>query len=173
MISQIEILISVFGVLAMCIVRIIAWRYVTVRATTVRQFARTDAAREKALRESEHRFQEFAASASDWMWEMNKEFKFTYFSNVNSQPRLLNLIGKTRWEVGGIDPEADEHWGKHKRVLEAREPFRNFAKWYRASDSNLRHVVSAGRPIFDKNSLFQGYRGTAYDGTEKNALKVV
>ena len=111
MISQIEILISVFGVLAMCLVRIIAWRYVTVRATTVRQFARTDAAREKALRESEHRFQEFAASASDWMWEMNKEFKFTYFSNVNSKPRLLNLIGKTRWEVAGIDPEADEHWG--------------------------------------------------------------
>tara|TARA_S200000501_G_scaffold234006_1_gene219500 strand:+ start:207 stop:344 length:138 start_codon:yes stop_codon:yes gene_type:complete len=45
MISQIEILISVFGVLAMGLVGIIAWRYVTVRTTTVRQFARTDAAR--------------------------------------------------------------------------------------------------------------------------------
>ena len=116
----------------MCLVRIIAWRYVTVRATTVRQFARTDAARERALRESEHRFQGFAASSSNWMWEMNKEFKFTYFSNVNSQRRLLNLTGKTRWEVAGIDPEADEHWGIHKQVLEAREPFRNFAICYSA-----------------------------------------
>jgi len=116
----------------MGLVGIIAWRYVTVRATTVREFARTDAAREKALRESEHRFQEFAASAYDWMWEMNKEFKLTYFSNVDSQPHLLNLIGKTRWEVTGIDSEADEHWGIHKQVLEAREPFRNFAIWYRA-----------------------------------------
>jgi len=132
MISQIEILISVFGVLAMGLVGIIAWRFVTVRTTTVRQFTRTDAAREKTLRESEHRFQEFAASAYDWMWEMNKEFKFTYFSNVDSRPHLLNLIGKTRWEVTGIDFAADGHWGIHKQVLEAREPFRNFAIWYRA-----------------------------------------
>ena len=159
MISQIEKFISVFGALAMCRVRIIAWRFVTVRATTVRQFACTHTARERALRESEHRFQGFAASASDWMWEMNKEFKFTYFSDVNSQPRLLKLIGKTRWAVAGIAHEADERWGKHKRVLEAREPFRDSAKCYRASYSNLRHVVSSGRPIFDENSLFPGYRG--------------
>jgi len=171
MISQIEILISVFGVLALSLVGVIAWRYVTVRASTIRALARTEAAREKALRDSEHRFQEFAESASDWMWEMNKDFKFTYFSHVDSQPHLLNLIGKTRWEVAGVDPETDEDWGKHKQVLEAHEPFRNFALWYRASDSDLRHVVSAGRPIFDENGMFQGYRGTAYDGTEQKRVE--
>ena len=53
---------------------------------------------------------------------MNREFKFTYFSNVDSRPHLLNLIGKTRWEVTEIDFAADGHWGIHKQVLEARGP---------------------------------------------------
>ena len=32
-------------------------------------------------------------------------------------------------------------------------------------------MVSAGRPIFDKNSLFQVYWGTAYDGTEQKRIE--
>jgi PAS domain-containing protein len=127
---------------------------------------RADTEREKTLCESEMRFQKFAKSASDWLWEMDKDFKFTYFSNVDAQPHLLNLIGKTRWEIAGVDPETDEYWGQHKQVLEAHEPYRDLAIRYRASDSDLRHVVAAGWPIFDEDGSFQGYRGTAYDGTE-------
>jgi len=168
MISQFELLIGLFGVLAIAIAGIVAWRYVTVRAGAIRE---TDAAREKALREGEMRFLEFAKSASDWLWEMDKDFKFTYFSNVDSQPHLLSLIGKARWEAAGVDPETDEYWRKHKQVLEAHEPYRNFAMWYRASDPDPRYVVSAGRPICDKDGMFQGYRGTAYDGTEQKRIE--
>ena len=168
MISQFELLIGLFGVLAIAIAGIVAWRYVTVRAGAIRE---TDAAREKALREGEMRFLEFAKSASDWLWEMDKDFKFTYFSNVDSQPHLLSLIGKARWEAAGVDPETDEYWRKHKQVLEAHEPYRNFAMWYRASDPDPRYVVSAGRPIFDEDGMFQGYRGTAYDGTEQKRIE--
>lgn len=127
--------------------------------------------REDGLRESERRFQDFAETASDWLWEMDREFRFTYFSNVEAQPHLRNLIGKTRWEVAGIEPDHDEVMGAHKKTLEAHEPFRDLQIKYQASPSDLRSVITAGKPIFDANGEFNGYRGTAYDATELKQIE--
>ena len=128
---------------------------------------KSEGEREAALRESERRFQDFAESASDWMWEMDSDFRFTYFSNVEAEPHLLDLIGRTRWEIAGADPEKDEPWRSHKKVLEAREPFRNFTNWYRVTENDERYVDVSGKPIFAENGAFIGYRGTAHDVTEQ------
>ena len=42
----------------------------------------------EALRLSEARFQEFAEIGSDWLWEMNADLRYTYFSD-----RLEELTG--------------------------------------------------------------------------------
>lgn len=131
---------------------------------------RAEIEREESLRISERRFQDFAETASDWLWEMDTEFRFTYFSNVDSEPHLLNLIGRTRWGIAGVDPEVDEPWRSHKLTLEAREPFRDFPTWYKASDEDLRYVVVSGKPIFDEAGEFLGYRGTAYDTTDQKRV---
>ena len=128
---------------------------------------KSEGEREAALGESERRFQDFAESASDWMWEMDSDFRFTYFSNVEAEPHLLDLIGRTRWEIAGADPEKDEPWRSHKKVLEAREPFRNFTNWYRVTENDERYVDVSGKPIFAENGTFIGYRGTAHDVTEQ------
>ena len=36
---------------------------------------------EQALRASEQRFRDFAATASDWFWEMDAELRFSWFSD--------------------------------------------------------------------------------------------
>ncbi len=52
-------------------------------------------AMEAALRESEQRFQDFAASASDRFWETNQDHKYTYFSPTNPAPH--NLARENCW----------------------------------------------------------------------------
>ena len=53
-------------------------------------------------------------------------------------------------------------------MLEARQPFRDFV--YRAthSDGSVVYNKISGKPVFDANGEFRGYRGT---GTDVTALR--
>jgi PAS domain S-box-containing protein len=59
---------------------------------------------EEALRASEARFRDLSAMASDWFWEQDEQFRFTYFSYGGAMSTLAEsgfdhhqMIGKTRW----------------------------------------------------------------------------
>jgi len=121
---------------------------------------------EEALRESEKRFQDFAESTSDWLWELDKEFRFIADTgDINSTGIAgVDLFGKTRWEMANADDD-DKHWRKHRSDLEAHLPFRDFQYSYVAQDGTTRHGKISGRPIYDENEVFIGYRGTGTDIT--------
>jgi len=120
----------------------------------------------EALRESEKRFQDFAESTSDWLWEQDKEFRFIADTGDIRSTGIAgaNLLGKTRWDIANA-PDDDEAWRKHKEDLEAHLPFRDFQYSYVAEDGSTRYGKVSGRPIFDKNDEFAGYRGTGTDVT--------
>jgi PAS domain S-box-containing protein len=122
----------------------------------------------EALRLSEQRFRDFAAAASDWFWETDAEHRFTWFSsNVESLvgiPREWHY-GKTRLELmaATTDPATVE---AHRRLLEAREPFRDF-QYLRRGPSGDTWLSVSGMPVFDGAGRFQGYRGVGSDISEK------
>ncbi len=125
---------------------------------------------EEALRESEERFKDVAEAASDWFWEMDENLRFTFFSDRRQQLTGLapeDNIGKTRWQVADADPDNDEKWRQHRAVLEAHEPFRDFEYTFIRKDSKTVHNKVSGRPVFDANGAFKGYRGAATDVTEQ------
>ena len=116
---------------------------------------------------AEERFRSFASSASDWYWEMDEDLRFSYFSDgfsdiVGVDPEAL--LGKTRQETGipGVDPEA---WRQHLSDLAARRPFRNFVHPRTLANGNIVWASVNGRPVFDENGKFRGYRGTGSDVT--------
>jgi signal transduction histidine kinase len=74
-------------------------------------------------------------------------------------------IGKTRWEVAGIDPVSDEGWRHHKADLETHRPFRQFRYAVRTISGEYFLSVS-GKPLFDEIGEFRGYRGNASNMTE-------
>ena len=53
--------------------------------------------------ENEKRFRDFASTTSDWLWEMDSELRFSFFSErfteITGVPREW-LLGKTRREMG-------------------------------------------------------------------------
>jgi PAS domain S-box-containing protein len=129
--------------------------------------------REVALRDSEQRFKDFAESSADWLWEMDADLRFTFVSENAEQ--FLGVpaewhYGKTRGDLLGPDYDR-EAWDEHFRTLQERKPFRNFT-YLRAPGGVARIWLRAsGKPIFDSDGKFLGYRGTGTDVTAEIALR--
>jgi PAS domain S-box-containing protein len=123
---------------------------------------------EEALQDSEARFRDFAETASDWLWEMDENLRFTYFSDRFAQLGLSvdERIGKTRVQASG-DDTSQPKWQAHLADLEARRPFRDFVHEAHTPDGRLIHTSVNGMPIFDEAGNFRGYRGTGTDITER------
>ncbi len=132
-----------------------------------RQTARLTAlARRLAL--SEERFRDQAETASDWFWEMDADLRFSGLAGP-LVPHIVNgslPIGLTREDIALREPGDAAKWEEHRRVMERREPFRNFR--YRVmTAAGARYFSVSGRPIFDRHGEFRGYRGSATDITER------
>ncbi len=128
---------------------------------------------EAALRESEGRFRDVTEAASDWIWEMDGNLRFTYLSErfyalTGIAPQ--HVLGRTRWELATVDAAIDpQKWRQHREMLENHQSFRDFV--YRTnvggrSDQD-RCLKVSGKPIYDQQSRFAGYRGTGTDITEQ------
>ena len=131
--------------------------------------ARTEA--EAAMRDaqqSEARFRDIAEVGSDWIWETDAEHRFTMVAGAR-QPKV-NILGKSRWELAGVDPATDPQWRDHKVTLDAHQPFRQF-RFALTLPSGRFHICVSGKPIFADDGSFIGYRGTVSDETELVATR--
>src|SRR5215831_11020758 len=120
------------------------------------------------LRESEQRFRDYAETASDWFWATGPDHTFTYFSEQAGFGRDWGtLIGKCRWDVAADVASEPEHWREHMATLERREPFRDFVYQVRHVKGTPGFVSISGKPVWDAEGRFAGYRGVARDITER------
>jgi diguanylate cyclase (GGDEF)-like protein/PAS domain S-box-containing protein len=123
---------------------------------------------EEVLRESEERFRSLTGLSSDWYWEQDENFCFTEVSEnlrqrTGSSPE--SIIGKARWELPTLNM-TEEDWAAHRALLEAHQPFRDL-EWHRIDAQGQLHIAHiSGKPIFDANGRFRGYRGIGKDVTE-------
>ena len=120
------------------------------------------------LLQSEQQLRDFGASASDWYWEMDENLRFSYFSDSFTGVTGVSqdyLLGKTRQESGnpGIEPE---RWQNHLDILADHQPFRNFIHPRTQADGSVVWLSINGKPVFDPDGSFRGYRGTGLDVTE-------
>lgn len=124
---------------------------------------------EEALRTSEARFRDFADASADWFWEMGPDLRFSYVSErieeVTGVPAAYH-IGKSREEIAGESAQ-DEKWREHLRQLKLYQPFSDFRFLRRGHDDRLQYMSTSGKPIYDDQGQFSGYRGTGVDITER------
>jgi|GEM_PF-4213105 len=120
---------------------------------------------EARWRESERRLQDFLATATDWLWEIDADLRFSYISTGHGETAgdVGDVLGKTRWELHDMTPECDEKWRAHLADLEACRPFRDFEYQFVDSNGNIQYRLISGAPIIDNHDVFHGYRGTGRD----------
>jgi PAS domain S-box-containing protein len=120
---------------------------------------------EDALRESEAKFRDYAETASDWFWEIGPDYKFTLLTENAFGSRPADRIGTACWDHA-LDLETEpEKWRLMQGTLDSREPFRDFVYRGLSGNGSPMYVRASGKPMFDANGEFRGYRGTGTDVT--------
>ncbi|WPZ35105.1 ATP-binding protein [Thalassobaculum sp. OXR-137] len=135
-----------------------AWLWSRVRSLAAAQ--RTSAA-------EVDRLQSFIAVSSDWTWEQDDQFRFTYVSDTVVDILGLSAafcLGKTRREVA---PESLDNLAfvVHEQQQALHAPIRNLRMRFKLPNDQIRYVEIDGDPVFDAGGRFMGYRGVGRDVT--------
>lgn len=127
------------------------------------------------LANSEAKFRDLTQMSSDWYWETDAEHRISYLSDtaeVELGPWVRDWLGQRDWELPAADfPRSD--WDGHRVTLDKHLPFEGFRVARIDPDGNLVHLELAGRPLFDKDGAFVGYRGVGRDVTRQRQQQVL
>ncbi len=127
-------------------------------------------AEEKAGRLDAQRLSDFAEAGSDWFFELDRNFQFTYVSagygdGFDGVPPVI--IGRSYWDVHQTNESVleDELWQHHRAMMESHQPWRDFT-FTRVGEGQQRCLISSSAiPIQDEEGQFAGYRGAERDIT--------
>ncbi len=123
---------------------------------------------------AEKRFSNVAMLSKDWVWEADKDLRFTFFSNSIQKKTAAFLIGKTRREAYEGFPEVlgNVDFKQLEDKEQAREPFRDVIYQAIGATRDDKWIRTSGDPIFDEKGEFSGYRGVSSDISDVyNALR--
>ena len=120
----------------------------------------------EALEESEKRFQDYAESASDWVWETDAGLRYTFISD-----RARDITGIDHSELIGTQLGASrsgasfEDLRRHRETLEQRRSFKDEISELTTPQGETLWIARSGKPVFDSDGSFAGYRGVARNVT--------
>jgi len=129
-----------------------------------------------ALEASEQRFRDFANSAADWVWEADENLQYTFISDRAEQETGFDHSSFIGTKMGiGIADNSHVEIEKHNQILENRLEFKNLVNAIHRDNEETIWISRSGRPVFDSDGSFKGYRGTCRNVTSeiegKNAIK--
>ena len=132
---------------------------------------------EAALSASEARFRSLTEMSSDFYWESDAEHRLTQRSSSKkgaegSVFHQTSPIGQRRWDIPYVSPD-ESGWEKHRALLDAHLPFRDFEISRLADDGTEHHISISGDPVCCASGEFKGYRGIGSDITERKRAQVV
>jgi PAS domain S-box-containing protein len=134
--------------------------------TTVIARLQADAARKY----SEQRFEDVALASSDWIWEIDKDQRYTFATSKIKELLGYNpeeIIGKTPFEL--LKAEEAERLAMIFNLVMSPPPreIRNLETWTTARDGRPVCIQTNGKPILNEAGALIGYRGVDTDITKR------
>lgn len=119
----------------------------------------------QSIAAANQRFQQFAETASDWLWETDENMNLS-FLHANSKHgrnvQMLDVIGNPLFTFLNVDYEIKKQLDQN---IKSREDFPVFeAKTLYNVEESLNILVEVrGVPYYDTEHVFKGFRGTITD----------
>jgi PAS domain S-box-containing protein len=127
---------------------------------------------EEALRRTEEQYRDLVESASDLVWAVNREGKWTFLNAAVQQVYGVpadSLIGRPFADV--VDPSTlESDLAAFRDVLTGRH-LTDYETVHRHASGEQRHLSFAARPLLDVNGRVVGARGIARDVTGRVAAR--
>ncbi len=119
---------------------------------------------QREIMESRMRFQDFAEASSDCFWEMDETLRRVEVTSAMESDLVATLPSLLVPGLDGRPPEgvADDVWRAMRHNLLARQRFRLRID-LSGRDGEMLYIAVGGKPVFDLDGNFRGYRGTARD----------
>ena len=125
--------------------------------------------KEAALQESQERFQDIVTNSGDWIWEIDKEGRYTYCSPVVKQVLGYipdEVLGKHFYDFFHPD-ERDELKKAAFKVFKKKGKFNNLINHNVHKDGHVILLETNAVPLLDDKGNLLGYRGVDRDITER------
>ncbi|MEO0834875.1 MAG: EAL domain-containing protein [Cyanobacteria bacterium J06642_3] len=127
----------------------------------------------KILQENEQRYKDLAKAGANVFWELDAELRYSYISGD-----LKDLCGLHPDEMKGHDPlelhqdnsQLNVDWESYKRIVQTRQPFKNFTFSLQDENDGIRIFKINGNPLYDSEHNFLGYRGVKQEITAEQNL---
>ncbi|MDC7220884.1 MAG: EAL domain-containing protein [Spirochaetales bacterium] len=123
----------------------------------------------QSLKMANERFHDIAISTSDWIWEVDEDLNFTYCSG-----EAKTVIGYSTEELMGKslfsflrDDEKEYKSILIEHFINKRKAFENKENWNLNRFNQPVALTISGRPIYNGEGKFRGYRGAFKDITQK------
>ncbi len=123
---------------------------------------------EASLTQNHGRLMDLLEASLDRFYETDDQFRIVWRSRggLPIKEDSGRYLGKTRWEAAGIDPRTDKNWAPLYDDMINHRPFRNFHE-KREWRGGIAHRILNGRPFYDADGTFLGYRCTVTDITKQ------
>ncbi|EEB86073.1 sensor histidine kinase [Roseobacter sp. GAI101] len=124
------------------------------------------------MRLNEKRLRDFAEAGSDWLFEFDRELRFSFVSGqlrqvIGIAPEYL--LGRSFDDFTKRNRLASEAhlFRENKAKMMAHENWKDFTFTFVRDDGEHRKVRTSGKAFNDENGEFAGYRGNGRDITDQ------
>ncbi|MFK7966507.1 MAG: EAL domain-containing protein [Burkholderiaceae bacterium] len=125
----------------------------------------------QAVEQSRSRFEDFAQTASDWLWESDARLVLM-FSSTKAGSRngaeTEDLAGRRLFDVVRLP---DSVLGEVRAAIRTRHPLAISDATLELPSGDELLIEVRGRPYFDSDGEYLGYRGTFNDVTERRSAE--
>jgi len=128
---------------------------------------------EEELVASERRFQDVALATGDFIWELDKDFKYIYASGKVKEIlgyRPEEIIGKTPFDLMP-EEEADRIKTIASEWIKESKPITRLENWNITKDGRIVCLLTNGVIIKDESGNAVGYRGVNVDITREKEFQ--
>ena len=124
-----------------------------------------------SLRQSEAHLRCLIELSSDWVWEQDRDFRFTKVTGGGMRG-TGQVVGQSLWEPSAKVVLSDAAWIQHKSELAEHWSFCDFEYAVMHADGQLTYYYMSGEPVYDEAGTFTGYHGTGVDITPRKRAEI-